>query len=151
MKKLVMCFLAASLLLAGCSDGEKKIEKNETILKYYETSEDYFDYKSKFFDFRLPGYWEGKFVVDVFENHEDFYEKTSFNEDGTGLVFSIYSYDDKSYKKKHKSYRRLSYNEELGKYYILVYPDEEKYIESAEKTYIDMKEAISVVLYTFTS
>lgn len=149
MKRLVICFVAVSLLLAGCSAGEKKIEKNETILKYYETSEDYFDYKSKFFDFRLPRYWESKFVVDVFENHEDFYEKTSFNEDGTGLVFSIYEYDDKSYRKKHKNYRYLCSNEELGKHYVLVYPDEEKYIEDAKTTYIDMKEAISVVLYTF--
>ena len=145
-----MVFVLIPLLLAGCTSAdEKQIEKNETLLKYYQTSEEYFDYKSIFFDFRLPNYWQGNYVVDVFADHEDFYEKDSYNENGTGLVFSIYAYDDKSYKKNHENYRYLCYSEELEKHYLLVYPDEETYIESAEATYNGMKEAISVVLYTF--
>ena len=150
MKKIIMVFVLIPLLLAGCTSAdEKQIEKNETLLKYYQTSEEYFDYKSIFFDFRLPNYWQGNYVVDVFADHEDFYEKDSYNENGTGLVFSIYAYDDKSYKKNHENYRYLCYSEELEKHYLLVYPDEETYIESAEATYNGMKEAISVVLYTF--
>ena len=148
MKKLLAVFVLFSLMLVGCAS-EKEIEKNETLLKYYETSEEYFDYESTFFDFRLPEFWRGKYIVDVFENHEDFYEITSFDEDGTGLLFSIYAYDDKSYKKDHKNYQYLDYHEDLQKHYILVYPDEEKYIESAKEVYSDLKEAISVILYTF--
>ena len=64
-------------------------------------------------------------------------------------MFSIYAYDDKSYKKEHDNYRYLGYHEDLQKHYIFVYPDEEKYIESAEEVYNDLKEAISIVLYTF--
>lgn len=148
MKKLVAVIVLFSLMMVGCTS-EKEIKKNETLLKYYETSEDYFDYKSIFFDFRLPVFWRGKYIVDVHENHEDFYEMTSFEEDGTGLLFSIYAYDDKSYKKEHNDYRYLAYHEDLGKHYIFVYPDEEKYIESAEQVYNDLKEALSIVLYTF--
>lgn len=148
MKKFLAVFVLFSLMLVGCAS-EKEIKKNETLLEYYETSEEYFDYKSVFFDFRLPEFWKGKYVVDVFENHEDFYEQTSFEEDGTGLLFSIYAYDDKSYKKEHDNYRYLGYHEDLGKHYIFVYPDEEKYIEGAQEVYNDLKEALSVVLYTF--
>lgn len=150
MKKLFASLIALTMLIiaSGCSDN-KEVEKNETVLKYYETSEEYFDYKSTFFDFRLPLYWQGKFVADIFADHEDFYEKTSYDEDGTGLVFSIYAYDDKSYKKEHKNYRYLDYHEELGKHYIFVYPDEEKYIESAQEVYNNLKLAYSVILYTF--
>ncbi len=148
MKKLVAVFVLFSLVLVGCAS-EKEIKKNETLLKYYETSEEYFDYKSTFFDFRLPRYWNGKYIVDVYENHEDFYEETSFEEDGTGLVFSIYAYGDKSYKKMHDNYQYLGYHEDLQKYYVLVYPDEEKYIESAKDVYNDLKQGISIVLYTF--
>ena len=148
MKKLLAVLVLLSLMLVGCTS-EKEIKKNETLLKYYETSEDYFDYKSTFFDFRIPQFWRGKFIADVFDNHEDFYEITSYEEDGTGLLFSIYAYDDKSYKKEHDNYRYLAYHEDLQKHYVLVYPDEEKYIESAEEVYNDLKEAISIVLYTF--
>ncbi len=150
MKKLFTVFISIVMLtLISACGGEKEIKKNETLLKYYETSEEYFDYDSTFFDFRLPLYWKGKYVVDVFADHEDFYEKTSYDEDGTGLVFSIYAYDDKSYKKEHKNYRYLDYHDDLEKHYILVYPDEEKYIESAQEVYNDLKEAFSVILYTF--
>ncbi len=150
MKKLLTVFVSISLLIISCGcSNEKEIKKNETLLKYYETSEEYFDYESTFFDFRLPTYWTGKFVVDVYENHEDFYEKTSFDENGTGLVFSIYAYEDKSYKKEHDNYRYLCYSEDLEKHYVLVYPDEETYIESAQEIYNNLKEAISIVLYTF--
>ena len=150
MKRIITAFISILLLLVGCGcTEEKQIEKNETILKYYETSEEYFDYESTFFDFRLPNYWKGKYTVDVFADHEDFYEKDSYNENGTGLVFSIYSYGDKSYRKNHKNYKYLCYSEELEKHYVLVYPDEETYIENAQTTYNDMKEAISIVLYTF--
>ena len=44
MKKLLAVLILIPLLLVGCS-GEKTIKKNETLLKYYETSEEYFDYK----------------------------------------------------------------------------------------------------------
>ena len=148
MKKLVAVFLLFSLMLVGCAS-EKEIKKNETLLKYYETSEEYFDYKSVFYDFRLPQFWSGKYIVDVSENREDFYEVTSYEEDGTGLLFSIYAYDDKSYKKEHDSYRYLAYHEDLGKHYIFVYPEEEKYIETAQQVYNDLKLGLSIVLYTF--
>lgn len=148
MKKLLAVLILIPLLLVGCS-GEKTIKKNETLLKYYETSEEYFDYKSTFYDFRLPQYWQGRYIVDVFEDHEDFYEITSYEEDGTGLVFSIYAYDDKSYKKNHKNYTYLGYNEDLEKTYVLVYPDEETYIEGSEEVYNNLKMAIQIVLYTF--
>ena len=148
MKKLLTVLILISLFLVGCS-GEKTIKKNETLLRYYETSEEYFDYTSTVFHLRLPEYWRGKFIVDVFEDHEDFYEKTSYEEDGTGLVFSIYSYEDKSYKKNHKNYKYLCYDEDSGKHYVLVYPDKETYIESSEEVYNNLKGAISIVLYTF--
>ena len=148
MKKLVAVFLLFSLMLVGCAS-EKEIKKNETLLKYYETSEEYFDYKSVFYDFRLPQFWSGKYIVDVSENREDFYEVTSYEEDGTGLLFSIYAYDDKSYKKEHDNYRYLAYHEDLGKHYIFVYPEEEKYIETAQQVYNDLKLGLSIVLYTF--
>ncbi|MBR3791519.1 MAG: hypothetical protein IKK18_02350 [Clostridia bacterium] len=149
MKKLFAGLLLLTMLIIASGCSEKGVEKNETVLKYYETSEEYFDYNSTFFDFRLPLYWQGKFVADIFADHEDFYEITSYEENGTGLVFSIYAYDDKSYKKEHKNYRYLGYHDELRKHYIFVYPDEEKYIESAEEVYNNLKEAYSVILYTF--
>ncbi len=150
MKKIVTVFISILMLLAicGCTE-EKEIKKNETLLEYYEKSEEYFDYDSTFFDFRLPLYWKGKYVIDVYSDHEDFYEKSSFDENGTGLVFSIYAYDDKSYRKDFDNYRYLDYHDDLQKHYILVYPDKEEYIESAKEVYNNLKDSISVVLYTF--
>ena len=149
MKKVITAFVLFSLLLTACKPAEKPIEKNETLLKYYETSEEYFDYISPFFTFRLPEYWQNKYFVDIFADHEDFYEMTSYDENGTGLIFSIYSYEDDSYKNNHENYRYLCYSEDAKKHYVIVYPDEEKYIESAKQVYSDLKESISVVLYTF--
>lgn len=150
MKKIISVLISISLLLlsCGCSE-EKTIKKNETLLKYYETSEEYFDYVSSAFGFRLPKYWRGKYFVDVYSDHEDYYELKSYNENGTGLLFSIYSYDDKSYKKEHKDYQYMYYNENLKKHYVLVYPEKEEYVEENKEIYNNLKEAISIVLYTF--
>lgn len=152
MKKIYAVILSVLMLipLSACSSDEP-VKKNGTLLNYYETSEEYFDYINPSYSFRLPVYWKGKFAVEVYNDHEDFYEKTSYEENGTGLVFSIYSYDDKSYKKEHKKYEYLLYDETNQKHYILAYPKNEEYKEDSKKVYEDLKMAIQIIQYTFSN
>ncbi len=153
MKKLFLLMLCAAMALSMTACGEKKDDETANILQqYYQNDDVYYSHLADHYEFRLPNFWKGKHIIDVFKGREDFYEVTSYDTDGTGLLFSIIEYEDESYKKdlKGKNYTYLGHSELYNLHFVLLLPDEEKYVEEATEQYADLKKGINIAKSTFT-
>ncbi len=153
MKKILTLFLTVPFILSAvsCSKTEEpaKNETNSELLQYYENTDIYFDYKTNHYKFRLPEYWKGKFTVETKKGVENFYETNSFDADGSGLIFSVYEFEDESYKKELTNYTYLCYDERFELHYVLTTPETPQYVAEFEETYNELVKAINIVKATF--
>ena len=152
MKKLILALLvitSITSILYGCGSKQKDDKISSEILNHYYHDDFYYDYNSEYYKFRIPEYWKNKFTVVNTLNKESFYEINSYNENETGLLFSIYTYDDESYKNELKDYIFLCYDKRFEKYYIMTIPKEPEYVEDFSEEYQKLQESLNVVKATF--
>ena len=153
MKKLLLLMLCALMALSMTACTKKADDQTTNVLlEYYENDDAYYSHITDHYQFRLPNFWKGKHVIDVFKGREDFYEINSYDTDGTGLLFSVLEYEDKAYKKdlKGKNYTYLGYSELYKLHFVMLFPDEENFTQDAQEQYEDLKKGLKVAKSTFT-
>lgn len=150
-KLTAMVLVLVSLISCGKTTFDTPyLEANpisENTAKYYELDL-FYDYDSQHYKFRLPEYWKGKFFVEVNTHREDFYEINSHETDSSGLLFSIYEYEDTSYRDHFENYTYILYDKRYELHYIMVTPDEDKYVQEFETEYKNLKNTIPIILST---
>ena len=147
MKKTLSLLLTIISLLSfsACSDNGRS-EISTGLKQHYQNNDLYFDYTTRDYNFRLPKYWEGRYIVEVSENSEKFYEINSYNKNETGLLFTIKQYEDNSYTKL-KNYKILGKNAKTS--YILELDENEIFEAEFEEDFKSLKKGISVIISTF--
>lgn len=153
-KKIISAISAAILTISASSCGKKdepyKANISRDMMNYYE-SDLFAQYKTDHYKFRMPEYWEGKYVTESKLHCENFYEINSYDKDETGLLFSILEYEDDSYKKdlKGKNYTFMCYDKRFDLNYIMLFPDEIVCPEEYRELYDKLNDSVSIIKATF--
>lgn len=150
MKKILSLLTAISISISCSScniNSENKV--SESILEYYNSDDFYYSYSTSHYTFRLPEYWKSKFVTETKNNCEKFYEINSYEENESGLLFSIYEYSDKSYKKELDNYIYLAYDKYYKLHYVMTIPETPSYSETYREEYENLSGALSIIQATF--
>lgn len=148
-KVLILGVVIASLLsVCSCSENNKE-EISESLLQHYKNDDFYFDYKTPHYKFRLPMFWENKFTVVSTKGREDFYYTNAYEQDESGLLFSIYEYKDKSYKKELKDYTYLCFDKRFNLHYCMTIPESSQCPEEFLEEFEQMKMGVPMVETTF--
>ncbi len=150
MKKILSLLTAVSISLSCGSCSLKPENKmSEAILEYYNNDDFYYSYSTSHYTFRLPEYWKSKFISEKQDNCENFYEINSYEENESGLLFSVYEYSDKSYKKELEDYVYLAYDKYYKLHYVMTIPKTPFYPESCKEEYENLFGALSIIRSTF--
>lgn len=155
MKRSVIIYIISIFMifsLSACGFGgteEKDSEYKTALMNHYKNNDFYFTYDNDHYTFRLPKFWEGKYITSVSEGREDFYQASSYEEDGSGLLFSIYEYKDESYKNELENYTYLAYDKYYKLHYVMVIPEGEEVSEENKEEYDELSGAMDIIIDTF--
>ncbi len=100
------------------------------------------------FSFKMPSGWSGNCVIVPGESVYEIYDKIAYEEDGSGLLFSIICYEDVDYKDLQGCSILGFYD---NKTYILE-PEYKDYLEdTSSKEYKSCQEATKVLKKSFVT
>lgn len=113
---------------------------------------------TEYYTINIPGTWEEdciyKIVDGEFYNYSIyFYEKTSYEEDGGGFLFSIELFSENEDYTYFPSYDVLGSIEvyRIGCYNVIVtYPSDVQYSDKTEKKYNEMKKSVNSVIQSIS-
>lgn len=106
-----------------------------------------YDVSNEFFQFTLPDSWRTKAIVEKIDNSILVSQKSSYEVNGGGMLFSIEFTNDKEDMESLPDYTLLK--EKDGIYFYLSRPTDVQFIQERQKEYQDMEKLISKIQETF--
>lgn len=147
---ILTALIISVLMLTSCTSNQAPAEPTPSpIAEHYTHDSIYFDYTTNHYKFRLPLYWQGKFMAIVSKGREDFYEINSYDTDESGLLFSIHEYADKSFENELTNYKLLCYDKRFELYYVMTTPETPTYAAEYENEYKELEKGVHIVTATF--